>query len=53
MFDKEVAKKQLSEFCRKCINNNICDGDEEVDCPCCPINNAYEMINETEFEKEE
>ena len=50
--DRQIVKEKLSDFCRQCINNNICDGDEDVDCPVCPINNAYEMINETEFKEE-
>ena len=50
--DKKIVKEKLSQFCRMCINNGVCDGDEDIDCPCCPINNAYEMIDETEFEEE-
>lgn len=50
--DKQLVKGKLSDFCRQCINNGICDGNEDVDCPTCPINNAYEMINETEFEED-
>lgn len=50
--DKKLAKEKLSQFCRACINSGLCGGDEDVDCPCCPISNAYEMIDETEFEEE-
>lgn len=47
--DKEIVKEKLSSFCRKCINCGVCGGEEDVDCVCCPIANAYEMINETNF----
>lgn len=50
--DRQLVKEKLSVFCRQRINNNLCSGYEEVDCFWCPINKAYEMINETEFEEE-
>ena len=50
--DKKIVKEKLSNFCRECINCGVCEGEEDVDCVCCPIANAYKMIDETSFEEE-
>ena len=50
--DKLLLKEKLSDYCRACVNEGKCGGNEEVDCPACPIEYAYDMISDTEFEEE-
>lgn len=50
--DKVILKSKIAAFCRACINVGKCDGNEEVDCPVCPMQNAYDMVANTNFEEE-
>jgi len=52
MTKTEIAnlKSLISTFCRNEINNNRCD---EGECEFCPMNAAYEKIQESESSDEE
>lgn len=50
--DKVILKSKIAAFCRACMNAGKCGGNEEVDCPVCPMQNAYDMVANTSFEEE-